>query len=193
MTDRYNKILAIAILSFVILLAWLLFIKPYFAIWEERIGKAEILHKKHISLMAMIENRDLINQQYRSISNNRGLREVFLDIKSGPLADIKLQGIIKRAISESGGRVVQSLLQTKQKAAKNSPSATGDDKSVTVEVLMEGSIDSIYSTLHRLENSRPLIVISHLEISHNQARYRGINQTSDGYYRAKYNVTAFIL
>ena len=190
----YSKLAATGIFISVLYIAWLLLVAPYLNLWEDRIGAVELLQKKHTTLSLIIKNKDEIDQQYQAISNNRELRQVFLNNKTGALADVKLQRIIKQVIEKSDGKLIQALIKTTKTTNKDNRNlqATGD-KSVTVSVLMQGSMKSIYTALHQLENSRPLILVSNLEIIHNKSRYQISNTGEIINYRARYDATAFII
>ena len=194
MANIYSKLAATGIFISVLYIAWLLLVAPYLNLWEDRIGAVELLQKKHTTLSLIIKNKDEIDQQYQTISNNRELRQVFLNNKTGALADVKLQRIIKQVIEKSDGKLIQALIKTTKTTNKDNRNlqATGD-KSVTVSVLMQGSMKSIYTALHQLENSRPLILVSNLEIIHNKSRYQVTNTGEITNYRARYDATAFIL
>lgn len=189
MTGLYNKSAAVGILLIMLFLLWVFIIRPYFMLWDQRITTVEMLHKKHQSLIALINNSDMFEQQFRAISNNRGLRGIFLAKKPGALAEIKLQGVIKRVINDSGGRVVQSSIKPLPEAA-NKTSSNYADKTVIVDILMQGDINSIYRTLHKLENYRPVILVRNLEISRQQTHYQYAEDSP--VYRAKYDAVAFI-
>jgi len=196
-TDRaniYSKLAATGIFISVLYIAWLLLVAPYLNLWEDRIGAVELLQKKHTTLSLIIKNKDEIDQQYHTISNNRELRQIFLNNKTGALADVKLQRIIKQVVEKSDGKLIQALIKTTKTTNKEDRNlqATGD-KSVTVRVLMQGSMKSIYTALHQLENSRPLILVSNLEIIHNKSRYQVSNTGEIINYRARYDATAFII
>ena len=194
MEKTYSKLAATGILIFVLYLAWLLLLVPYMDMWQDRIRGVEILQRKHTTLSLMIKNKDEYVQQYSAISNNRELRDVFLNNKTGALADVKLQRIIKQVVSKSGGKLIQSLIKTRKTGTKEKRSQkAADDRSVTVNVLMQGSMKSIYIALHQLENSRPLILVSNLEIIHKGSRYKLTNTGTNTFYRARFNATAFIL
>jgi len=194
MESTYNKLAASGIFIFVLYTVWLLLVIPYMNLWEDRIKGVEILQKKHTTLSLMIKNKDKYDRQYSAISNNRELRDVFLNNKTGALADVKLQRIIKQVVSKSGGKLIQSLIKTRKTGTKDKRSQkSADDKSVTVNVLMQGSMKSIYIALHQLENSRPLILVSNLEIIHKGSRYQLTNTGTNTFYRARFNATAFIL
>jgi len=195
MTIRnYTKLAANGILMLLLYIAWILLVMPYLELWQDRINSIEILHKKHASLSLMIANREMYEQQYRSIPDSRGLQEIFLNNKTGALADVKLQRIIKQAVASSGGKLLQSIIASRKIGSNDNRSAeTVDSKSVTVNVRMQGSIRSIYSALHQLENSRPLILVSNLEIIDSRSRYRTVATVEGTYYRARYDATAFIL
>jgi len=194
MEKTYNKLAAIGILIFGFYIAWLLVVIPYMDTWQDRIRGVEILQAKHIRLSQMINNKDEIDHQYHVISNSQGLSEVFLNNRTGALADVKLQRIIKQVVGKSGGKLIQSVITTGKKRSKdNRPLELEGDKSVTVNVLMQGSINSIYKALHQLENSRPLILISNFQILHNRSRYQVTRATDNTFYRARYDATAFIL
>lgn len=194
MTKTYSKLAAMGILLCLLLIAWILLVKPYLALWDDRIAIAERLHKKQATLATLINNQQNFQQQLAAISNNSSLENLYLDTKSGALADIKLQRIVKQHITQNGGTVLQAAIKQRgQKSAKGSDDFKLDEKSVTVTILMQGSIKTIYTTLQKLENSRPFIVVTDLQISHNQSRYQNANSENASYYRARYEATAFIL
>ena len=108
MTIRnYTKLAANGILMLVLYIAWILLVMPYLDLWQDRINVIEILHKKHASLSLIIANREMYEQQYRAITDSRGLQEIFLNDKTGALADVKLQRIIKQAVASSSGKLLQ--------------------------------------------------------------------------------------
>ncbi len=195
MTIRnYTKLAANGILMLVLFIAWILLIMPYLDLWQDRISDIEILQKKHASLSLMIANREMYGQQHRTITDSRGLQEIFLNNKTGALADVKLQRIIKQAVASSGGKLLQSIIASRKVERNDNRSTEAEgSKSVTVNVRMQGSIKSIYSALHQLENSRPFILISNLEIIDSRSRYRTAATAEGTYYRARYDATAFIL
>ena len=194
MESVYNKLAASGIFIFVLYIAWLLLVMPYINLWEDRIRGVEILQRKHAALSQMIKNKDKFDQQYSAISNNRELQEVFLNNKTGALADVKLQRIIKQVVTKSSGKLIQSLIKTRKSGTKDKRTRKAvDEKSVTVNVLMQGSMKSIYIALHQLENSRPLIIVSNLEIIHKGSRYQLTNTGTNTSYRARFDATAFIL
>ena len=197
MPNIYSKSLAAGILAALLSGAWLLLGEPYVDLWQDRIAQAERLQRKQLALRQLIGNRESFEQQYAALSDSEGLQQVFLDEKSGALADVKLQGIVKQIVTDSGAKVIQAVIE-KRKPARNSKSARDaeavDDKSVTVKVMMQGSLEMIYSALRALENSRPLILVDNLQIAHVRARYRAAEaEDSDTSYRASYDATAFIL
>ena len=63
----------------------------YLDLWQDRINGIEILHKKHASLSLMIANREIYEQQYRTITDSRGLQEIFLNNFSPNSTDWPLQ------------------------------------------------------------------------------------------------------
>ena len=131
-----------------------------------------------------------------AISDSDGLQRVFLENKSGSLADVKLQGIVKQIVDDSGGKLIQAVIRKKRRASSQSRPDTEieQDKSVTVQVTMQGSLEMIYSALHALENSRPLILVDNLQISYTKTRYRVASSNHvDTSYRASYDAIAFIL
>ena len=197
MPNIYRKLLAMAILAALLTGAWLLLGEPYRDLWQDRIAQAERLQRKQLALRQLIGNREYFEQQYAALNDSEGLRQVFLDEKSGALADIKLQTLVKQIVTDNGAKVIQVVIKKKKSARKpksaESPE-TADDKAVTVQVMMQGSLEMIYSALQALENSRPLILVDNLEIAHVKARYRAAQaENSDTSYRASYDATAFIL
>ncbi len=197
MPDGYHKPLALGILLLLLAGAWFLLGDPYVDLWQDRIAQAERLERKQRALIQLIGDREGYELQYSALSDSAGLQQVFLDEKSGALADIKLQGIVKQIVSDSGARLIQAVIR-KTRSARNSKSRadseTREDKRVTVQVTMQGSLEMIYSALRALENNRPLILVDNLEIIHIKARYR-VAQSSDAdtSYRASYDATSFIL
>ena len=197
MPNIYSKLLAMGILAALLAAAWLLLGGPYVDLWQDRIAQAERLQRKQLALRQLIGNREFFEHQYAALSDSERLQQVFLDEKSGALADVKLQRVVKQIVTDSGAKVIQAVIK-KKKSARNSKSARDaeavDDRSVTVQVKMQGSLEMIYSALQALENSRPLILVDNLEIAHVRARQRAAQaENSDTSYRASYDATAFIL
>jgi hypothetical protein len=192
MTNSYSKPAAMFILFLVLLCTWVLLAEPYLDLWQDRIAQAERQQRKHNALSLLIGDREIYEQQFQAISDSRGLHEIFVDNKNGALADAKLQRIVKELVSNSGGKVLQVMIAKTWIREKNQ-AETNDEKTITVNVMMQGSIESIYTMLQSLENSRPLILVSNLEITHIKSRHPVSQAISDASYRAKYNATAFIL
>ena len=86
-----------------------------------------------------------------------------------------------------------AVAKTRPSGRSKDSAETATEKKVTVSVMMQGSIESIYNMLHELENGRPLVLVSNLEITHVKSRYPVEQSASDTSYRAKYDATAFIL
>ena len=197
MPNTYSKLLASGILVVLLTGIWVMLGEPYVDLWQDRIAQAERLQRKQLALKQLIENKEAYDQQYRAISDDEGLRQVFLDEKSGALADIKLQRIVKQIVIDSGGKVIRAAIR-KNKSANTSKSGAfteiDEDKTVTLQVMMQGSLEMIYSALSALENSRPLILVDNLEITHMKTRYKvARSSATDTSYRASYDATAFIL
>lgn len=193
-SNSRSKLAAAAILIFLLYALWLLLVRPYLGLWEDKIRGVEILQRKHVALTQIIKNRSKFDQQYEAITNSEGLREIFLNNKSGALADVKLQRIVKQVVIGSGGNPIKISISNSPSRTNSKRTVEGqDDRTVTVKVLMQGSIEAIYTTLQQLENSRPLILVSNFEISQNNARYQITQPGDNSYYRARYDATAFIL
>jgi hypothetical protein len=194
MSDKYSKLAATGILLLVLATLWFIGGEPYIDLWQDRIAKAERLQRKQNSLRQLIRDRDHYEQQYRAVTESQGFQQVFLDDNSGALADAKLQRIVKQAVSDSGGKLLQAVIaKIRTGSKKNANGETETDKAVTIKVLMQGSIESIYAMLQALENSRPVVVISNLQITHQKSRYPVSPLASATSYRTSYDATAFIL
>ena len=197
MPNIYRKLLATGILLMLLTTTWVLLGEPYVDLWQDRIAQAERLQRKQLALRQLIGNRQNFEQQYAALGASEGLQQVFLDEKSGALTDIKLQRIVKQIVTDSGAKVIQAVIKKKKSAQKSRSgkfTETVEDKTVTVLVMMQGSLEMIYSALQALENSRPLILVDNLEIAHVKARYRVAQaEDSDTSFRASYDATAFIL
>ena len=197
MSDTQSKLLATGILALILAGVWFLLVEPYADLWQDRITQAERLQRKQLALQQLIGNRENFEQQYRALSDSEGLKRVFLDEKSGALADVKLQRVIKQIVDDSGAKMIQAAIKKNKPARKSNAGAiseTAEDKTVTVSVMMQGSLEMIYSALQALENSRPLILVDNLEIIHVRARHSRNRQPGpDTSYRASYDARAFIL
>ena len=197
MPDSYRKSLALAILFLLLAGAWFLLGEPYVDLWQNRIAQAERLERKQRTLIQLIGDRERYVQKYLALSDSAGPQRGFLDEKSGALADVKLQRIVKQIVNDSGATLIQAVIK-KTRPARNAKSEaesdTKEDRIVTIQVMMQGSLEMIYSALRALENNRPLILVDNLEVIHVKVRYR-VAQSSDvdTSYRASYDATAFIL
>jgi len=194
MSNIYSKLAAIGILLLVLATLWFTGGEPYVDLWQDRVAKAERLQRKQNSLRYLIQDRGHYEQQYRAVTGSKSLQEAFLDETSGALADARLQRIVKQAISDSGGKLLQAVIaKTRPGSKKNANGETQTRKTVTIKVLVQGSIESIYAMLQALENNRPVIVINNLQITHQKSRYPVSPLASATSYRTSYDATAFIL
>lgn len=192
----YSKLAAIGILLLLTASSWFLLGEPYLDTWQDKILQAERLQRKIDSLRLLIGDRERYDQQLLTLSNSEALQHVFLDDKSGALAEVKLQRIVRQIVSNSGARVIQATIinnKSNTDARDKSGSESRENKTVTIKVLMQGSIKSIYSALHELENNRPLILVDNLEIVFKKSRYQVAGSTNPSIYAARYDATAFIL
>lgn len=194
MTVNYSKLSAIGILLLLILCTWVVLAEPYIDLWQDRFAQAERLQRKQDALRQLIGQREHFEQHHRALVDSSALQAVFLDDKAGALADARLQRLVGDIVTRTGGRVLQAVIARNRVTQASKDSAeTGDDKTVTIKVMMQGSIESIYTMLHELENSRPLIMVSNFEVSHIKSRYPVSQTASDNSYKAQYDATAFIL
>lgn len=192
MSNSYSKLAALAILALMLASIWFIAGEAYVELWQDRFAKAERLQRKQDALLRLIQDRESYLQQFQAISGSRDLQEAFLDDKFGALADAKLQRIVKQAVTDSGGKLLQAVI-VKARSKRNASAETGNAKAVTVKILVQGSIESIYTMLQALENSRPLIVISNLQVMHQKSRYPVSPLASATSYRASYDATSYIL
>jgi len=194
MSNAYSKLAAIGILLFILASLWFVAGEPYVDLWQYRIAKAERLQRKQISLRQLIGDRESYQRQYQAVSSSQRLQEIFLDDKSGALADVKLQRIVKQIVNDSGGKLLQAVISRSGTGFGKKDSAESETaNSLTIKVLVQGSIDTIYTMLQALENSRPMIVVGNLQITHQKSRYPVSPLASATAYRASYDATAFFL
>jgi len=196
MSNTFSKLAAIAITTLMLTAAWFLLGEPYLDLWQDRIAKVERLQRKHNALSQLIKDKDHYQQQYQAVSDSSGLQQVFLEEKTGALAEAKLQRIIKQIVSNSGAQLIQATIVntgSKSTSKNNNSGEIRDNKMVRIKVLMQGSIKSVYTALQELENNRPLIIVSNLEITHTKPRYQVAGATSNSIYRTRYDATAFVL
>jgi general secretion pathway protein M len=194
MSNTYSKLAASGILLFGLATLWFIAGDPYVDLWQDRIAKAERLQRKQNSLRQLIHDRPGYEQQYRAVSGSKSRQAVFLDDSSGALADARLQRIIKQAASDSGVKLLQAVIaNTRSASKKDAGGETEVNKAVTIKVLVQGSIESIYSMLRTLDNGRPVVVIANLQVTHQKSRRPLSPLASATSYNASYDATAFTL
>ena len=189
-----SKLTACGILLILVYLLWQLMVMPYYDLWQEKIGEIEFLKQHQSRLEILIDDSDQIKARAQQLSQSKSLNDLFLADKTGALSDAKFQRIVRQIVGENNGRVIQIVVANA--AADRGESASIESPeldSITVRVVMQGNISAIYATLHKLENSRPLIILSNLDISHNKSRYQASTSPLDTVYTASYDATAFIL
>ena len=153
---KISKILALGILIALLVMAWLIIVRPYINYFTEQYYSINRAQLKINTLRALIKNENEINSLHRSIKNNRSLERVFLGKSGGVIAEAKLQGVIRRLIENNNSTLVQSSLISDKNNEK---------KAVTIKVTMRGSIESAYKIFYQLENSRPVMVINNVELT----------------------------
>ena len=119
MSNTQGKLLASSILAMLLAGVWFLMVEPYTELWQDRIAQAERLQRKQLALRQLIGNRENFEQQYRALNDSEGLEQVFLDEKSGALADVKLQRVVKQIVEDSGAKTIQAAIKKKKPARKS--------------------------------------------------------------------------
>lgn len=189
-----TRLAAVGILLIILYLVWYLIVMPFFGLWKDKVGEIDFLQQQQSRLQYLIEDGDTIRNRFRQMEQDKTLNNLFLAEKSGALSDAKFQRIVRQLVTQSGARVIQIVLDNaRPKQAESAPDDATDQPSITVRVVMQGDIKAIYGTLHKLENSRPLIILSNLDISHSRGRYQIARSNSPTMYTASYDATAFIL
>lgn len=194
--QRYGKLLAVLLLLTGLLLVWALIIAPYQAMLADQARDVDRMQRKLHSLESLIENRDKFTAQYKSMQNNRSLDQIFLTRGKGVVAEARLQGIVRRLIERNGSVLTQSSL--KKNNAK-------DEKGITLQVAMRGSVESAYKIFHAIENGWPAMVVKNVTVqalsnqhwrNHNGRSQYGRNQYTQNNKQhamtASYEVTAYV-
>lgn len=178
--STYSRLLAAGLLIPVIVIAWMALAVPYWNMVCEQFRKTSLVHRKYQSMEKIVNNRKKIEQQYRSMMNNRSLSKVYLGNKQGTLAVARLQGTLKRMSEKCGSSLVQSS------NVKNS-----DKHRITANVTMTGDIKSVYCSLHKIGNDWPVMTVNNIDITgSNNTRYGNQNKTIQ--LQARFDVTAYI-
>lgn len=189
-----SQLAASGILLILLYLVWQLMVVPYYDVWQEKISDIEFLKQNQSRLRFLIDDSDQIKARAQQLNQSESLNDLFLSEKTGALSDAKFQRIVRQIVSENNGRVIQIVVA---KAATESVEKVLIEStkldSITARVVMQGNIQAIYAALHKLENSSPMIILSNLDISHNQSRYQISRTTGDTVYTVSYDATAFIL
>lgn len=176
-----SKLLAIGLLLALLLLAWLIVIRPYVNYFAEQYYSIERANHKLIALNYLIKKEEDINTLYRSIKNNRSLERVYLGKAGGVVAEAKLQGIVRRLIEKNQSNMIQSSL-----ISYNSD----DKKAVTIKVTMRGSIESAYKIFYELENSRPVMIINNIELTRMSKGYS--RNVKNEWLNSVFEITAYV-
>ena len=158
---------------------WLVIMDPYVSYLTDKYNTLVTAKRKQVALNRLIENKVELIGLLRSIKNNRSLSKVYISTNQGVVADVKLQGLVKRVINEHKGVLLQSsVIENKEYK-----------KTVSLKVMMRGNLDDTYKIIHQLENGWPVLTLDNVVL-----RSQGYKNIKDKNLQidAQYEVTAYV-
>ena len=176
---NHNAIVAMSILLMLLAVLWFVIIDPYVSYLTDKYEALSMAKRQQVVLNSLIKNKSEIIGLLRSIKNNRSLSKVYISSNQGVVADVKLQGLVKRVINEHKGILLQSSV------LKNRENI----KSVSLKVMMRGNLDDTYKIIHELENGWPVLTLDNVVL-----RSQGYKNIKDKNIQidAQYEVTAYV-
>lgn len=163
LTPRLSRLLAVALLVFVVVVPYLGILRPYLeSLREGREEIAEIvaLRDRYVALAAGV----------RIDGWEEGLREegdgqpAYLQGPSEALVSADLQNRVKMVVQENGGELNSTQVLE--------PTSEETFRRLSVRVRMSGGSEALYKVLYALETERPFLFIDNIDINARTMRVR---------------------
>lgn len=153
--DR-DRWIAVSILLGLITLILLFGIWPLISATSEDRERAEDLNFRLARLQKIVAEKPSIMATRQQLTEASQNDEYFLPRETGSLAAANLQTLIKETVSEAEGELTSTQAL---------PERTEDKFTrITVKVRMNGRSDILKSILHKLESSKPYLLVDNLNI-----------------------------
>ncbi len=152
----YQRWLALGLFVLVLLLVGFIFIKPLISNGLEYYEqKKELTFRLHRSKQ-FVAKKDQLLVNIERIKDQYQQQNYFSTQDTVALASADLQRFIKSTIAEAGGELTSTQVLP----------GTSEDRfnRITVKVRMSGDVEVLRSVLHKIESTRPIMIVNQIDI-----------------------------
>ena len=152
----YQRWIALALLTFVLLLVFFVAIMPLVSTGLEYHEQKENLSFRLQRVRQIVAKKDVVEKNIEHIKKQYQQQNYFSTRDTVALASADLQKFIKSAVSEAGGELTSTQVL---------PSSTGKGfNRVTVKVRMSGDIEALRHVLYEIESTTPVMIVDQIDI-----------------------------
>lgn len=155
---RWNRsrILALALLALVLVVAYTVLVMPYTAYLASARDRVSALSDQLLRYRSLVSMEDTVREHLGRIESDESAAPSFLDATTPALASADLQQYIKAAVQEAGGHLVSTQALPSD--------ADAELVGATVRVGIRGNSDTLYTLLNALEERQPIVHIDNLQL-----------------------------
>lgn len=152
----WQRLLAVAVALFVILVVYKILISPIFSFWENQRREIETLSAKHTRYMDLLASKDNIHRQSQLLVAQLFETGILREGTAPAVVAADIQSQIGKIISDIGGTILStSDLPVIQKETMTY---------VGLHVNFEGNLSAVVKLLESCETSKPFIFVDNLTI-----------------------------
>lgn len=172
LTPLQRRAAAVVLLFGLLLLAYLLLVRPLLASYRENQARIELLEQRLATYRHEAAQAPAIRAQLERARHGLDQAGYFLKANTTSLASAELQELVRDRIGAAGGHLLSSQA--------HEAALDGGRQRASVDARMQGDIDSLRRVLFALASSRPMIFVDELVVTAIRGRVVGrIRQGKD--------------
>jgi len=151
-----NRVLAISILLFLLLLVLLYGIAPLANYYADQVGRVQSLYRQQARFSYLLANEATINQESKRLEEIGSGTDLFLSGNKKSIASANLREFVNKTVENNGGQLLSSQEYNAQPVEATTP--------VGLRLQVMGEIEHLVNLIYDLESARPIIFIDNISI-----------------------------
>ncbi len=189
-----RKLAAVGLLVVLLLMVYWLLIQPYVDSMNAYRDQIAGLQEQIQRFTKVIGQKEYYQKQLAVLTGNHKLKQNFIIAETTAMASATLQQKVKTLIGAKGGQLISTQVSLPPGSMLKTTAAAPAEKTVSINVLMRVSMDSLREIFYSLESGRPVLTIDNVSISklHAGRRLNASANSNQDLLEVRYEITAYL-
>ncbi|MGR9106184.1 MAG: type II secretion system protein GspM [Gammaproteobacteria bacterium] len=156
LSSLQRRILALSLLFVVVIVTLVAIVTPILGALASYNEEIDDLQFKLLRYKRIVTGRGKIVEQLETLKRHQGDEDYFSSRATPALASADLQQLIKKAITDAGGRLISTQVVPEEEEEHFIKTA--------VKVRMSGDTKALRNVLYQIETARPMLLVDNLTI-----------------------------